>query len=312
MRFPNLPSHRALKVSRTCAPAAENSPQSSQPPGTGGVSTTYATSARRRRVRAETNNSPLESYNNPQRATSQRMGIHMTTTNGTPVKETSLQLREATSWAENIVHTAINMKAADRLSGAALRLWDAAVPLWEGGETASPDHRQAVKLSLDALIMQPEVLAWVAREARDHLAKVEAADGAPVEASTPEDLAVPRYHQLAGVNFFLDRDGSLAIDEREGGQPLIKLTPDEVYGVLVFMRLPGVATLIERVDARRQEAWLRGFQQDQAEEAARVMNRDQALEWLQKDDWVRGQMIGVCIDHIKRMIEKEEPAAEAR
>ncbi len=33
-----------------------------------------------------------------------------------------------------------------------------------------------MKLSLDALIMQPEVLAWVAREARDHLVKVEAAE----------------------------------------------------------------------------------------------------------------------------------------
>ncbi len=75
-------------------------------------------------------------------------------------------------------------------------------------------------------------------------------------------LDVPRYQQLAGVNFFLDRDGALAIDERDGGRPLITLTPDEVYGVLVFMRLPGVATLIERLDARRQEAWLRGYETD--------------------------------------------------
>ena len=86
-------------------------------------------------------------------------------------------------------------------------------------------------------------------------------------------LDVPRYQQLAGVNFFLDRDGALAIDERDGGRPLITLTPDEVYGVLVFMRLPGVATLIERLDARRQEAWLRGYDKDQAEEAVRMAAR---------------------------------------
>ena len=83
-------------------------------------------------------------------------------------------------------------------------------------------------------------------------------------------LALPRYHQLNGCTFFLDRDGALAIDERDGGRALITLTPDEVYGVLVFMRLPGVATLIERLDARRQEAWLRGFDKDQAEEAVRL------------------------------------------
>ncbi len=77
----------------------------------------------------------------------------MTTDTVPPVEAASLGLREATSWAENIVHTAINMKAADRLSGAALRLWETAVPLFERGEEASPDHRQAVKLSLDALIM---------------------------------------------------------------------------------------------------------------------------------------------------------------
>ena len=102
----------------------------------------------------------------------------MTTTN-----HTSVALGDATSWAENIVHTAINMRAADRLSGAALRLWQAGAPLFEA-ETGSPDHRQAVKLSLDALIMQPEVLAWVARESRDHLANVEAAETTPAPAIT--------------------------------------------------------------------------------------------------------------------------------
>jgi len=29
-------------------------------------------------------------------------------------------------------------------------------------------------------------------------------------------LALPRYHQLNGCTFFLDRDGGLAIDERDG------------------------------------------------------------------------------------------------
>jgi len=29
-------------------------------------------------------------------------------------------------------------------------------------------------------------------------------------------LDVPRFHQINGANFFLDRDGGLAIDERDG------------------------------------------------------------------------------------------------
>ena len=105
------------------------------------------------------------------------------TTNGTPPDETSVDLKDATNWAADIVNTAINMRAHTRLSGAALRLWDAAVPLFET-ECWSGQHRQAVKLSLDALIMQPDVLAWVAREARDHLAKVEAAETTPVPTKT--------------------------------------------------------------------------------------------------------------------------------
>ncbi len=69
----------------------------------------------------------------------------MPTTNGTPV-----ELREATNWAENIVHTAINVKAGDRLSGAALRIWETPSPLFES-DPESSEQRQAVKLSLDAL-----------------------------------------------------------------------------------------------------------------------------------------------------------------
>ncbi len=89
-------------------------------------------------------------------------------------------------------------------------------------------------------------------------------------------LDVPRYQQLAGVNFFLDRDGALAIDERDGGRPMITLTPDEVYGMLVFMRLPGVATLIERLDARRQEQWLRGYETDPETIAERAAKEKEA------------------------------------
>jgi len=118
----------------------------------------------------------------------------MTHTNGTPV-EASVALKDASNWAENITSTAINMRAGERLSGAARRLWEAGAPL-HASDRFSPEHRHAVQLQLDALIMQPEVLAWVAREARDHLAKVEAAEEAT---SAPADVEIapsPMYLEI--------------------------------------------------------------------------------------------------------------------
>jgi hypothetical protein len=157
----------------------------------------------------------------------------MTTTNGTPtaaetLQETSMHLMDATNWAADIVNTAINMRAHTRLSGAALRLWEAAVPLFET-ERWSGQHRQAIKLSLDALIMQPEVLAWVAREARDHLVKVEAAETTPaptkitwlqdgqkalaviraLEAGTPGDDTIAYVRTCGEKTMVLGQDGQL-------------------------------------------------------------------------------------------------------
>ena len=81
---------------------------------------------------------------------------------------------------------------------------------------------------------------------------------------------VPRYHQLNGCTFFLDRDGGLAIDERDGRRPLVKLTPDEVYGMLIFLRLPGVSTLIERLEAQRQARCWADFDASENEEREKV------------------------------------------
>ena len=70
----------------------------------------------------------------------------MTTTNGTPV-EPSVALKDATSWASNIVHTAINMCADERLSGAARRLWDAGAPERRHGGALSIGTRYSCNLT---------------------------------------------------------------------------------------------------------------------------------------------------------------------
>ena len=143
----------------------------------------------------------------------------MTTTNGTPV-EPSIALKDATSWASNIVHTAINMCADERLSGAARRLWDAGAPLHEAPQW-SPEHRHAVQLQLDALIMQPEVLAWVAREARDHLATVETAETlhGPLSSDEAERIAEVMPQLLAWL------DGAKATENPDESLPLTNIKP---------------------------------------------------------------------------------------
>ena len=122
----------------------------------------------------------------------------MTTTNGTPVDEASVELRDATNWAADIVNTAINMDAPTRLSGAALRVWETAQRVLADAPRESAEHRHGVKLSLDALIMQPEALAWVASEARDHLVKVEAAEGLAVSPG-PVEAAIQVNQELKHI-----------------------------------------------------------------------------------------------------------------
>ena len=77
-----------------------------------------------------------------------------------------------------------------------------------------------------------------------------------------QTLAVPRRHEIGGVSFFLNRTGTLSLDERHGHRPAVTLTPNKAYAVLSFMRLPGVAELIEQQEAARQAQFWRDFEED--------------------------------------------------
>ena len=82
------------------------------------------------------------------------------------------------------------------------------------------------------------------------------------DTNSTQHLAVPRMIEIEHVTFFLSREGALSLDEREGRRPLVKLTPRETYAVLTFMRLPGVAELIEQAEAARQEQQWRDYEPD--------------------------------------------------
>ncbi len=78
----------------------------------------------------------------------------------------------------------------------------------------------------------------------------------------PRTLAVPRRHEIGGVSFFLNRTGSLTLGERTGNRPVVRITPQEAHALLTFLRLPGVAELIEQEDAARQAQTWRDFEEE--------------------------------------------------
>ena len=93
------------------------------------------------------------------------------------------------------------------------------------------------------------------------------------DTNSTQHLAVPRRQEIGGVTFFLNRDGRLTIDERPHGQPLVKLTPREAFALLTFVRLPGVAELIEQAEAARQEQQWRDYAADPETLAERAAGR---------------------------------------
>ncbi len=98
-----------------------------------------------------------------------------TTTAAETLQEPSVLLKDVTNWAEYLLDAATAQGVHERLTGTAAELWDASMSYTEAPRW-SVQHRQGIHWGLDALIMQPEVLPWIAREARDRLSKTEAAE----------------------------------------------------------------------------------------------------------------------------------------
>jgi len=78
-------------------------------------------------------------------------------------------------------------------------------------------------------------------------------------------------HTIDGVICELRPDGALDLSSTPLG--LVRLHPREAYALGMFLRSPAVAALLEAQRAARMTASEIGFQQDQAEEAARMANR---------------------------------------
>ncbi len=76
----------------------------------------------------------------------------------------------------------------------------------------------------------------------------------------PRTLGVPRSHEIDNVDFEIYPTGDLSIGR--SGEPLIELTARQAYGLLTFLRVPGVAQLLDQVEAARQAQNWRDFEED--------------------------------------------------
>ncbi len=86
--------------------------------------------------------------------------------------------------------------------------------------------------------------------------------GADTRHDEPRTLTVPRRHEIGGVSFFINRTGSLTLGERTGNRPVVRITPQEAHALLTFLRLPGVAELIEQEEAARQDRFWRDYEEE--------------------------------------------------
>jgi hypothetical protein len=206
-----------------------------------------------------------------------------------------LMMGDAINWSGGVIAGCINMHVHEMLTGLPSFLWEAGSELLEEDD----GEGRANVLMLDALIASPEVMQRCLQRLRATLVHMDHSLGSashnvlnpgPI---TPE-LAMPRYHQINGSTFFIDRDANLSIDEREGSRPLVQLTAQEAYGVLTFMRLPGVAQLIEHVDAVEQERIWHDYEADP--ETVAGVTRKQAYELLLEDK----ELLTLLVEHIEK------------
>lgn len=220
---------------------------------------------------------------------------HDTNTNKTTsgLREPSTYLKDLTNWAAGITLAAINMRVDERLMGEASLLWEASVELTEAPRWSTADRR-AVLLQIEALLLQPEALVWVAQQVRTRMLMIEAADahspvespddGTDLELDPSEELAplagevTPVAHVPVAVQHVIDEtnldllpDGCLEVT-RSGGQ-LIAFYGCEVYALATFLRMPAVAALLEAQEVARQTDQEGEQEASMAEEAARMAAR---------------------------------------
>jgi hypothetical protein len=85
---------------------------------------------------------------------------------------------------------------------------------------------------------------------------------------TTKTLPLAVNHTIDGVICELRPDGTLELSSTALG--LVRMAPRDAYALGMFLRTPAAVALLEAQNAARQTESELGFQDDQAEEAARM------------------------------------------
>lgn len=215
-----------------------------------------------------------------------------------PMNETGRQDR--LNMADYIGNIAANTRVHLLMEPAAATLYTASVSLCED------DNPLGHVLMLDSLIASPDAVQAMLRCLRAELVECDPSLALMGPSPVPPEFVTPRYHRLDGATFFIDRDANLTIDERNERRPSVQLTAQEAYGLLTFMRLPGVAPLIETADAADQDRTWHDFEADTAQE----MTDEQAYDRVMANPGLRGRIEHAAIQTTLQVISERIKAVK--
>lgn len=211
--------------------------------------------------------------------------------------------RELIKDADELIAVYANNRGGSTMPAVTEALYSASGHLIESSDATQ--QRVGYVLALDAFLASPGALEQAVRNLRT---KLVASDpdlamlgSTPVTPEQVVPLAV--CHQINGEEFSLEPDGTLTCVLGD------KLAPRDVFDLLTFFRMPGVAALIDRAEIERQTQTELEWQEAKRQE----MTRAQARALLETDEILMRQMeIAAAhrfIDGMNRIKAEEDAAA---
>jgi hypothetical protein len=199
--------------------------------------------------------------------------------------------------ADELICVYANNHQGAALAPAAEALYVASDKLIESDE--GTQTRVGYVLALDAFLASPGALEEAVRNLRRKLVESDPAlavlDEAPTEVEQPVPLAV--NYAINGEEFRLEPNGTMYGFGRE-------LKRYEVFNLLSFFRMPGVAALIDRLEIEQQTevecAW-------QAQGQLEV-TREQAIELLKTDEELMTRLVHVVAERYVKEQATSSPA----
>lgn len=192
-----------------------------------------------------------------------------------PRSRDELHMLQLMKDADELICVYANNSSPGNLPGAAEALYSASGHLIETDDDLQ--KRVGYIMALDAFLASPDALEGAVRTLRQSLVNSDPEIARVYSATLPapgQPAPLAIVHRINDNDFRLEPDGTLT------GFMVQDLAPADVFDLLTFFRMPGVAGLIARAEAERQTATEQEWQAEQHEE----MTRERALALLQADD----------------------------